>query len=108
MKNLPFQIPHDLLFAGAIVDEISVIEIQDVVQARLLRDPRFRDGPVIHLARGADFMYPGEPCCAQVGETICTDDVDEVMCLKCLSGYGNSIQETGIPPSQRHRTPKVD
>ena len=97
MKDLAFQITNDLLFVGAIVVGISVIEVQNVVQARLLRDPRFRDGPVVHLARGVDFQYPGKPCCAQVGETICTDDVDEVTCLKCLSGYGNSIQETGIP-----------
>ncbi len=103
MGNLAFHITNDLLFAEVIVDGVSVIEVQNMVQARLARDSRFRDGPVVHLVRGADFKYPGEPCCAQVGETICTDEVDEVTCLKCLSGYGNSIQETGIPANVRER-----
>ncbi len=103
MENLAFQITNDLLFAGAIVDGISVIEVQNIVQACLVFDPRFRDGPVVHLARGVDFMYPGAPCCAQIGETICTDDIDEVTCLKCLSGYGNSIQITGIPAKGNRR-----
>lgn len=95
--NLAFQITNDLIFAGVIIEDAKVVEIQELIQARLALDVRFRDRAIVHLARGADFRRPGEPCCAQIGNTVCTNNTTEITCLKCLSGYGNSIQKTGIP-----------
>lgn len=101
MNNLAFSITNDLLFAEMIVDDVSPTRVQELVQARLNQHPRFRDAPIIHLARGNGFTYPGEPCCSQVGKTTCTDKIEEVTCLKCLAGYGNSISPTGIQNRER-------
>lgn len=95
--SLSFLLTNDLLFAGVIIENASPVEIQELVETRLRLDARFRNEDVVHLARTADFLYPGAPCCAQVGSVVCTDDIEKVTCLKCLAGYGNSIQETGIP-----------
>jgi len=94
--SLAFQITNDLLNAGVIVEDVKPTEVQELVQARLRLDRRFRDDSAIHLARPANFQYPGYPCCGQSGDTNCSENIADVTCLKCLAGYGNSIQFTGI------------
>lgn len=98
--SLAFLITNDLLNAGVIVGSASPTKVQDLVQARLQIDVRFRNKAIVHLARDAESMYPGAPCCAQIGDTVCTDNVAEVTCLKCLAGHGNSVRKTGIPPAR--------
>lgn len=96
-ESLAFQITNDLLFACFIMEDVILpSKVQELIQARLNLDPRFRSGSIIHLARPEDFMYPDEPCCGQIGNTACTDTIAGVTCIKCLAGYGNSIRATGI------------
>lgn len=55
-----------------IVEDASPTAVQELVQARLRIDIRF---------------------CNENN----MDSIEEVTCLKCLAGYGNSIDGTGIP-----------